>query len=135
MAQDREDVPTKERDLQRSSTHSFGICNECGNPIKYPPIKFPISCEEVEQDEKIPSGFKPYNIEYADLHVCCASKKLIESGTVHVEVKSTPTLTPKSWLDKRAVKRVERNNLISGIDTSIEIPTYKHISTNFVKPQ
>ncbi len=131
MDQDREAKPAKERDLERSRTHSFGICNECGNPIKYPAIKFPLSCEEVREEDQTPSGFKSYNVEYVDLHVCCATKKLVESGTAQINIKSKPRLEGKSWLDKRAIRRVERRNLISHITTEIDIPVYSHISNNF----
>jgi hypothetical protein len=126
MAENSERIPPKERGLKRSETDSFGICDGCGNNIYYPAIRFPTGCQEISSEKESKLGYKRYHVDYADMHVSCATKRLIDSGDIGVEIKSEVMFKKEqSYFDKRALKRVAKNKLISHVESDLEIDTFQ----------
>ena len=114
MDKNLEELPPKERNLERDSAHSFGICAFCGNPIKYPAIRIPIECTEVSNPEQGLS-LKKYNVTYADFHASCAAYRILESGDVTklLEAQEYPVPKTKNFIQKLAYTICKKRDLLS----------------------
>lgn len=110
-------TPSEERALERGDGFVFGICRQCKLPIRYPTIKFPISCSEVVAAGTVAT----YQVEYCDMHVSCALKYLIEStGSKFISFKTSVVFTRPVYerLFKRFIKSVTSSFEINSIRRS-----------------
>ena len=136
MDEDRENIPLKERELQGTNTYVFGICKHCSIPIKYSPVKIPISCQEVRVQGA--DGVVSYNVEYADYHLSCAVSYMLKSQQVDfsigVDLPTAIDTEKGSWLDKRSSKRVVKKNLFKDPQTFINVNAFEPSEYNNFTP-
>lgn len=86
-------IPSEERKLERSQSFIFGVCKRCLLPIRYPSIKFPISCQEVHAE----GGINTYDVEYCDMHVSCALAHLIDNASNFIGFKTKVQFKRPIW--------------------------------------
>ena len=112
------DVPPKEREMESTGRINFGVCDECGNLIRYPSIEFPISCKEIDNN----NGLLTYEKETVSLHVSCSLQRLLNSNSIEYEITSEYEVK-KPWMKKWF--NMLMGFILKSISYKIKVKTYQ----------